>query len=60
MCRYKTNFQRQKTSPYFSILKFQYLYWENICYYFYVDVFLFKLKFLIQPQIWHNDDFMAC
>jgi hypothetical protein len=34
--------------------------WRTHVIFFYVDVFLFKFKILIQWKIWHNDDFMAC
>jgi hypothetical protein len=40
----------------FQFQKFNILYLENMCYILYLDVFLFKLKILIQWKIWHNDD----
>jgi hypothetical protein len=44
----------------FQLQKFNILYLEIHVIKFYVYFFLFKLKILIQWEIWHNDDFMAC
>jgi hypothetical protein len=44
----------------FQLQKSKLYMWKIYVIIFYVDVFLFKLKILIQWQIWHNDDFMKC